>query len=330
MRATHGNYQKAYNVQVHLTTVVGSFVKVLPHMLAHYRDLGISSFLINVHLSYRDDPIIKEVERVTTEFGCCIASVTVGDWNLEQQKMADISRQRYPDDWFIYADQDELQIYPYDLFEIIGHCDQKGYDYITGAFIDRIGPDGGFPEVTYERSLWSQFPLGGFITYPILGGYPKKVVAAKGHVALNLGQHRALNGRGCPVEKFFIQVHHFKWANGIVEHLKQRAEDQKKLNLPHWIESQKFISHYEKHNGKFDIRDPVLLITECHRDYKYWEYIRQIFTRLQYLPLKGLSKNCLTLAEPGTSDWEPYPGHFRQMIGLNLEYLLEFIHGNPQ
>jgi hypothetical protein len=265
-------------MQIHLTTVVGSFIEVLPHMLAHYRELGLSSFLVNIHLSDPKDPILEVAEQVTVKFGCGIASVTVGEWQREQVGIYERSRQRYPNDWYILADQDELQVYPHDLLDIIKECDSKGYDYIRGCFVDRIDASGMFPDVECNRAIWQQFPLGGFISLPMLGADPRKVVAAKGYVTLNAGQHVASNGHGCPIEEYFIQVHHFKWVKNLVDRLAQRAEMLKRSNFSHWIESQRFVSYYEKHCGRIDINDPRFRIAECDRDYKHWDELTRMAT----------------------------------------------------
>jgi hypothetical protein len=274
-------------MQVHLTTVIGSYIKVLPHMLAHYRELGLSSFLVNVHLSDPQDPVLEMAKQVTTKFGCGIASVTVGDWQREQVGIYARSRQRYLNDWYVLADQDELQVYPHNLLDIIKECDSKGYDFIWGCFVDRIGANGMFPDVEYDRSIWRQFPLAGFICFPMLGAYPRKVVAAKGHVTLGVGQHLAFSGRACPIEEYFIQVHHFKWVKNLVDRLARRAEILKRSNYPHWVESQRFVDYYEKHCGRIDISDPRFRIAECDRNYKHWEEITRIatfFQNMKYTP----------------------------------------------
>jgi len=245
-------------------------------MLAHYRELGVLSFFVNAHLSHPEDAALEEVKEVTNKFGCGIYSITVGEWQRQQVEIYAKSRQRYPNDWFILADQDELQVYPYELFGIIEECDRKGYDYITGVLVDRIGADGSFPEVEYDRPIWSQFPLGGLISYPMLGADPRKVVAAKGFVPLGVGQHVARGGRGCPIEMYFIQVHHFKWVKGLAHRLSKRAEMLRKSNVSHWVESQRFVSYFEEHYGKIDIADSRFRIVECDRNYKHWDYVRQM------------------------------------------------------
>ena len=49
---------------IHLTTAVGGYVKVLPHMLQHYRALGVDSFFVHVNLLDDGDPILDEVRAV--------------------------------------------------------------------------------------------------------------------------------------------------------------------------------------------------------------------------------------------------------------------------
>ena len=71
------------SIRIHLVTVIGSEVKLLGHMLRHYRQMGIGSFLINAHLRYRDDPIMREIEWFTDEFGCSLTSISIGEWSDE-------------------------------------------------------------------------------------------------------------------------------------------------------------------------------------------------------------------------------------------------------
>ena len=245
-------------------------------MLAHYRELGVASFSVNAHLSHSADNVIEEVRAITEDFGCGIASVTVGNWQNDQVGIYQRSRRRYPNDWFILADQDELQIYPGNLIEILNECDRKGYDYLMGCLVDRVGRDGEFLEIVPNLSIWTQFPLGGFISYPMLGAHPGKVVAAKGHVSLTRGQHQALSRRGCPIEEYFIQVHHFKWVKGLVDRLAQRAEMLKNSKTSHWIESQRFVSYYYANNGRIDVSDPRFRVLACDREYGDWDCIRRL------------------------------------------------------
>ncbi len=189
-------------MNVHLVTVVGGYVDVLLHMLAHYRGLGIESSFVHVHLNDPGDPVLEHVTQITREFGCGIASIAIGEWvHNTNRDLYKQTLQSMPDDWFLIADQDELQVYPRDLISILEHCDRRGYEYIEGCFLDRFARDGSFPAVVPNQSIWSQFPMAGLISAPVLHANPNKIVAAKGRVRLGPGQHFALSGHGCPSEE---------------------------------------------------------------------------------------------------------------------------------
>lgn len=261
-------------MNVHLLAVIGAYVEPLPFMLNHYRELGIKSFEINVNLRSQDDPILTEVQRYTSNFGCGISNITVGKWsealNLE---LYNKSRANRPEDWFIIADLDEFQIYSGDLLGILNECEKNGYDYIEGCFIDRIAADGNFPSFSCDRPIEDQFPLGCVFTYRVLGGFPLKIVAAKGHVAVSIGNHSAMNGVGCPISKCFVQVHHYKWMNGLIDRLQNRANN-KDAGEKYTAECKKFVKYFYDNNGRIDISDPELWVSECKSGYKYWDLVR--------------------------------------------------------
>ncbi len=263
-------------MRIHLVTIVGAHVEVLPFMLDHYRAQGIDSFRINVHQKDADDPIVDAVRAVTTPRGCEIASVFVGDWQSQQEGVWRASMRVRPNDWCVLADQDELHVYPDRLASILAYCDRKGYDYITGAFIDRVSADGGFPAVDRSRPLGPQFPLGGVVSYPMLGADPRKVVAAKGFVTVVRGQHLALTGVGCPIEESFTQVHHFKWTAGLVDRLRDRAALLRRNEVQHWTESDRFVQYFTTHGGRIDCADPRFLLGSCEPSYPHWDRIRSL------------------------------------------------------
>jgi len=237
---------------IHLTTAVGGYVNVLPHMLRHYRALGVDSLFVHVNLLDENDPILGDVRAV-----CDVTSVSVGGslWRgnpaVHRAVMAS-----HPDDWFIVADQDELQVYPGPLREILEFCDSRGYDFIEGTLVDRLAPGGIFGEVDPHGDIWEQFPLTALVTAGLLGGEPRKVVAAKGRVVLHGGQHGAEGGRGCPIEECHVAVHHFKWTAGIVERLRARVELLRERGLPFAEESERFLRYVDAHGEAIDLRDP--------------------------------------------------------------------------
>ena len=266
-------------MKIHLTTVVGSYVDVLPHMLNHYRSLGIDSFLVNAHIEQSADPVLDQVIEITGKFGCDLASITVGPWvDGLNSKIYRRTMESRPMDWFILADQDELQVYPRDLRACIEQCEARGYQYIEGAFLDRIAVDGGLPAVEQDRPIEAQFPLGGFISTPILGADPRKIVAAKGRVEIGPGQHHATGQRGCPADQYCIQVHHFKWVAGLVPRLMKRAAFSKRNKESKWKESERFISYHHENNGRIDTTDPRFYISDCAQGYPHWEQAKTMYS----------------------------------------------------
>jgi hypothetical protein len=263
-------------MQIHLITVIGAYVGQLPYMLSHYRDLGITSFLINLHLANKGDPVQAEAREIVTKFGAKIESISIGGWPNVKKAIIRDSMRKYPEDWFILADQDEFQIYPADVNSIIKECSERKYDYMRGCFVDRIASDGKFPEIAVSNDLWEQFPLGGFITFPILHGNPRKVTAAKGRVVLDIGHHRAENGIPCPPAEHYIQVHHFKWVGNIVKRLKSRMKAYQKQNLSWGNESQRFVDYCRKNRGRIDLTDPRFMVGKCEKDYNSWDIVRRI------------------------------------------------------
>lgn len=266
---------------VHVTTVVGGpFVRMLPVMLRHYSRLGVSSFFVNVQLSHPDDPAFDRVKAVTDAFGIEIASVTVGPWSRVQKGIYAHSRQAHRHDWYILADQDELQVYPMPLVDLLEHCDAHGYDHITGCFVDRLAADGSLPPVDYGRAIEEQFPVKAFVSYPLSGCDPRKVVAAKGDVAIIRGQHYALNGRPCPMGVAFVQVHHFKWIDQLARDLAGRAALLKAENESHWTASARIISYLEQHNGRIDLTEPRFLASISGPGYDRWPDVTRFIEEL--------------------------------------------------
>ena len=262
---------------MHLVTVVGGYVGVLPHMLAHYRALGVESVFVHVQASRADDPVIRQVEQITHHVGCGVASVTVGEWmHNTNRELYRATLQSKPHDWFLIADQDELQVYPQDLRSILEQCDRAGYDYIEGCFLDRFARNGSFPAPSQTSSIWDQYPLAGFVSAPVLGANPNKIVASKGCVRLVGGQHFALSGRGCPPEELYVPVHHFKWVSGILERLQARAEFRRQRGDRYWEESQKFVDYCRAHHGRLDIADPSFHLAEALPAYSRWEEVKRL------------------------------------------------------
>jgi hypothetical protein len=45
-----------------------------------------------------------------------------------------------------------------------------------------------------------------------------------------------------------LRLHHFKWRDGCLEKLRERAEQFKKLGLDWWVESDNFVQFYDRYS----------------------------------------------------------------------------------
>jgi hypothetical protein len=267
-------------IKLALITVAGARVDVLPHMLSHYQALGVDDFIIHAHAQACDDSVLEDISRSASKVGAKIASTNVGPWITNLNSILyTISRSSCSnDDWFIIADQDELQVYPDDLRSIISYCDRHGYTYIEGCLIDRLSADGKLLEVHDDRSVWEQFPLGSIISGALLGAVINKVVAVKGNIRLGDGQHLSYSGIGCPIASAYVPVHHFKWVQGLLAQMERRVDLNSRYRNPnndlYTAECRRFLEYYGK-EGRINLNDPSLLVAHCNPDYLYWEKLKE-------------------------------------------------------
>ena len=71
------------------------------------------------------------------------------------------------------SDDDEFHVYPKPLQEMINDCEENGWEFITGGFIDRIGEDGTFPKVYNKTNIWKNFLMVDFLDIHFLGDLSK-------------------------------------------------------------------------------------------------------------------------------------------------------------
>jgi len=214
-----------------LVTVVGENTHILPHMLKHYED-KVEKVYVVVYRQSENDDILEKVE----DLGITPYKVVTEpkyNWNKVTDLYNETKRTK-PNDWWIVSDDDELQVYPEPIEDIIETCERNSYDFVTGGFLDRIGIDGTFPIVDRDTNLHKTFPLAGFFRYPMSGACPNKVTLMKGYQDVTPGQHYAQFKDGTnswgkshtkrmPIEEVFTQVHHFKWDSTCISRIKKVA-----------------------------------------------------------------------------------------------------------
>lgn len=282
-------------MNVNLVTVTGHHTHTLRHMLNHYKDLVNDVFVV-VYQHSRDDKILEEAKQICDEFGVGIHKTVIEppfNWNTVTELYNEVKRLR-PDDWWIVSDDDEFHLYPKDLHELIEEADDRGYKFITGGFLDRIGEDGNFPTITEYSNVWELFPYAGYFRNPMSGAQMNKCCVMKGNIDVTPGQHFAfIDGedtwkhRGWkhplrfPYREAFIQVHHFKWDHTVLQRLTEVS--QTITEYSYWQEYKKMYDQILMNGGRIDISNPNFHIERCGKsfhDYSSWNKIRRKIVRL--------------------------------------------------
>jgi len=262
---------------VNLVTVVGRNTHILPHMLKHYENKVDRMFVV-VYRQKDNDTILEEIEELGIK---PFWVVTEPKFNWE--RVTDIYNTvkiKHPNDWWIVSDDDELQLYPEPIEDIIKESEDNGYEFVTGGFLDRLGKDGTFPKVGRDTDLHKEFPLGGFFRYPMSGACPNKVTLMKGTVDVTPGQHYVdlKNGstswgrfhpRRFPIEEVFTQVHHFKWDSTVLERLLEVASEKKDYTF--WWEYKKMYEVIKGTNNQINVNNPEYMFEEL-KEFSYISY----------------------------------------------------------
>lgn len=278
---------------LNLVTVVGSNTHMLPHMLEYYKPM-VDKIYIVVYRQSENDNILKEVLECGIE-PYLVVTEPKYNWDRVTELYNQVKSTK-PNDWWIIADDDEFHAYSYDLEEIIKDCETQDCSFVTGGFLDRIGPDGTFPTVTRDTNIFEAFPLAGYFRYPMSGACPNKVTLAKGSQKISSGQHYAefedgTNSWGryhtnkVPVELAFTQVHHFKWDSTCVDRIKDVSETEEEYT--YWWEYKRLYEAIKDNNFKINISNPKYNVVELqnksyidYKDYADWNIIRDKIVKI--------------------------------------------------
>jgi hypothetical protein len=291
--------QQVRSVPVRLAAVVGGYVGALSHFINHYRELGIGSFHIVLHAKSDSDPVLHQGQQLLSSLGLKPERVVIGPWHgsLNSEILSEIRRQR-PQEWFVLADQDEFQLYSRPLSELIAICEEHSWELVEGCFLDRFSADGSLIEIQTATSIWEQFPVAGFFSYPILGAYPKKVVLVRGITQVGPGQHTASSSNKCPRIVEFAQIHHFKWVRQLPQYLAARTLDFEtgvsKIIGHHIVtEAKRFLTYLDSNQGKIDLSTHNCMFASVgcsYTDYPQWEAVRDYIEQGRHLssPLESL------------------------------------------
>lgn len=272
---------------IRLVSVIGHGTELIPHFIRHYQKfVDRIQFVVYESNVYPDlkkevSEIIKDYENVTIEH---TEHHRIFDWERVTELYNKV-KFKNPNDWYVVADIDEFHLYGNSNLSVItSDCEEHGWDLVRGGFLDRVGNDGVFKELN-DGDLFEQYPYAGFFRYPMSKACPNKVCLMKGHVEITPGQHYAkLNGQTtwrwqgwnhpliAPLDKWSVQVHHFKWDSTSIKRIKRVADNQTEYSYSK--EYQLMYDELEKNNFIIDLNREEFMIEKCNKpnfsDYKQW------------------------------------------------------------
>lgn len=263
-----------------LVTVTGYRTNTLEQMLNHYKNDVSEIHLVNYYSTDMDNKIaFNHVREIAEKYGCVYHERKEKVFNWEAvTKFYNEIKSLYPNDWWIVSDDDELQLYWDDISSIIEECEDNGWEFVTGGFIDKIGENGEFPIVNNDTDLWKAFPISSFFRYPLSGACPNKVTLMKGRIEVTSGQHYAkIDGQTTwrwqgwnhplryPINKGFTQVHHFKWDSSCVDRI--RAVSDIKQSYAYSEEYSKMYSEISKNDFKINLEDFSEWTWKCENNF---------------------------------------------------------------
>lgn len=224
---------------IKLISVVGHGVSLLPHFIEHYYNI-VDEINFVVYESDLHPELQREIRRAIRGKEKAKIVKTVYDRVFDWNRVTDLYNEQIKkpgSSWYMIADVDEFHVYPEYPNYIVSDCDSRGWEVVRGGFVDRIGNDGEFSEIKEGIPIFDQFPIAGFFRYPMSGACPNKVCLVKRGTEITSGQHYAKIGghttwrwQGwnhpliAPVEKYSVQVHHFKWDSTCLERIKMVAD----------------------------------------------------------------------------------------------------------
>lgn len=271
---------------IRLVSVVGHGVNLLPHFIEHYQRY-VDEIQLVVYETEKYPLLANEVSQIIEGYDNVhivkIHKDRIFDWE-RVTILYNYVTNKEPNDWWVVADIDEFHLYPIDLRELIDICNDNGNQIVRGGFIDRIGEDGDFPEITQEISIFKQFPTMGFFRYPMSEACPNKICIKKGSIELTPGQHYAkINGNTTwrwqgwnhplILNDYTVQVHHFKWDATCGQRIRDVANTNSAYAFSE--EYRKMYRALAKTRFKIDLDEPEFMIVKSdgqpnYTTYRHW------------------------------------------------------------
>ena len=110
---------------MNLVTVCGHNTTMLYHMLNHYH-LHMDEIFVVLYAHHKKDPIIEQGLHILEKFNLKPHKIVYErpfDWARVTQHYNETKLLK-PDDWWIVADDDELQLYSKPTYQMIEECEE--------------------------------------------------------------------------------------------------------------------------------------------------------------------------------------------------------------
>ncbi len=271
---------------IRLLSVIGHGTELIPHFVEHYTRY-VDEIQFVVYQSAIHPSLINEVKQKIKEYPNVKVVKTIEDRIFDWEKVTslyNLIKIKHPEDWWVIADIDEFHLYPNDdLKKCVSDCEYYGWTMMRGGFIDRIGKDGEFVELTSDENIFKQFPNTGFFRYPMSNACPNKVCVMKGDVEITSGQHYAkINGQTtwrwqgwnhpliAPIDFYSIQVHHFKWDKTSIQRVKSVASVNQ--TYAYSDEYKQMYKELSKTKFKIDLKNPDFMFEPSDGQAEYSRY----------------------------------------------------------
>ena len=246
-----------------ICTLEQSKIEWLPQFVRHYRGLGVEKFL----LTLQQEPHLEasEIAGHFARFSQMLAALGIdGGSSLVESYDSSVLKRHHRflqdslvsrQDWVVWTDSDEFQVYPYRLDAIVPILDRNGVQLVNGYMIDRIAADGTLPPFNPQASIWETYPIACLLSEPLSGAQVRKVALARGDVRMDTGNHRPDGGNSYRISSQWVQIHHFKWHGGVIDTLEFRMRPEWQEKCAWWVESQRFYDYLRTNDWKFREQD---------------------------------------------------------------------------
>ena len=219
--------------------------RLLPHLLRHYVQFGVTEFHVAAppHLAdyvsgaSADYKVIQYNDfDVADSFTGGVDAVT---------RMREVSQG--PEEWIVIVDLDEFVEFPEPLVDIVRKIEAEGGNMARGIMYDRFAVDGQPKAFDDDSDLSSLFPVKARFIKLIMGGEDTKGVLVKGHLR-SRGAHHIFHDER-PYSDVF-EISHYKWNDRAINRV-QLAYDMCSASGAGWEEEYKrILDHYDRH-GRF-------------------------------------------------------------------------------